>query len=313
MYSHFFSAPTVASLAVSNLGSILMKGSKQLRTVGQWCMKEPKQETCYEIHNVVFELTNPLACMTTQHSLGAEIETEDYLLGLNPGYTHFGPWSFYDRWRDKTTGVYPYAYGSRGGVYLDDIIDLLKKDDTSRHAHIALRANHIDLRNDFVPCTLSWSFQVIDGKLDMTSVLRSQDACRGFFLDMFAYPVIQMVVASALGIPIGKYYHILLNSHVYESDLDLAQMIFDNVKHLKNIGRAELTDFDRYWMKSISQNIFVNHDFSYADSSINERLSHFWQLWKKNQLVWARTKYEYGEKTPVELTMAGPVVGRIEK
>jgi thymidylate synthase len=302
---HYFRADNVAQLARKNLKNILLNGIHEKRQVGDWCMKKPQLEEMIETYSVTFELTNPKNCITSQHCLGAEVETEDYILGLNPGFVHMSPWSFYSRWLNQN-GKYHYTYGIRGGKYIPYIIQKLKNDSTTRQCVINLWDTKKDFNEHFVPCTTQWLFSISKGKLNMTSTMRSQDACRGFFLDMFAYPMIQQIVSKALGIPMGSYTHVVLNSHIYADDISFAKEILERVVEKDLLEIDELAGNEEF-LKLSSVILYEDNDTKNAQV-VAECMSPFWCNWKKNQIIYIYTKYlSKIENYPIELTCVGEI------
>lgn len=303
---HYFKSNNTADLAKKNLENILAHGIHEKRQVGNWCMKKDKIEELIETHCVTFELTNPHNCITTQHCLGVEIETEDYILGLNPGFVHKSPWSFYKQWIKKD-GKYHYTYGERGGKYIFNVIDKLKKDPTTRQCVVALFDTSKDFNEKFVPCTTQWVFYISRGKLHMITTMRSQDACRGFFLDTFAYPLIQQIIAQHLGIQMGTYRHVIFNSHIYKDDINFAERILKNIGQEKQLVIDKITESDMEIMK-LSSNWVFNEQNTKTAQDVANVLPKFWYKWKCNQIVYGYTKYVKNDPTPVELTCVGPII-----
>ncbi len=300
---HYFKADNTSELAKMNLKNILNNGIIEKRRVGQWCLKKDGLEKMLETHSIVFELTNPKNCITSQHCLGVEVETEDYFLGLNPGYVHLSPWGFYKKWLQKN-GKYHYTYGSRGGIYINDIVNKLKNDSTSRHVVISLFDTSKDLNNEFVPCSTQWIFYIVKNKLYMTTTMRSQDACRGFFLDTFAYPLIQQIIAKRLGIEMGSYYHIIFNSHIYYDDIAFAKKLLIS---LKTVGKLEIDNLSNYDIEILRQSSYIlykKHDTVLAQK-IASQLPDFWYKWKANQIIYIYTKYISKQEHTTELTCEG--------
>lgn len=316
MVAHFV-ADNTTELARKNLDYILSFGESVRRRVGDWCLKKPQMILMKEQHHVILELTNPLNCVTSQHCLGAEVETEDYLLGLNPGYVHLSPWSFYKRWlystedaMDRKIEKYPYTYGQRGGRYLGALIAKIKNDPTSRHLVMPLFDLDDMNYSSYVPCTTQWAFDVRHGKLDMTTTMRSQDACRGVFLDTFAYPIIQQYVALNTGLTLGHYYHIILNSHVYGNDVAFARDVHDNLESMGELKIDNLSSKDMKDMQTISDLILARPSETNLKMAalLIDRLPKFWANWKQNQYVYSYTKNFSKQGYVTELTCKGTLV-----
>ncbi len=107
---------------------------------------------------------------------------------------------------------------------LKNVIDLLKRKPSSRRAVVQLfRAS--DIEKDFldIPCTCNLQFLRRNKKLDLIVFMRSNDAFRGFSHDVFAFTLIQELVARSLNVELGHYHHFVGSMHLYESDLDAAK------------------------------------------------------------------------------------------
>nr|WP_210132129.1 thymidylate synthase [Stenotrophomonas rhizophila] len=112
------------------------------------------------------------------------------------------------------------AYGKRlfhnGQLY--KVIALLREKSTSRRAVVQL-FRQTDLRNRTeVPCTISIQLLVRNSKLDMIASMRSNDAFMGLPHDIFAFTMIQEIVARELGIGVGRYTHFVGSLHLYQND-----------------------------------------------------------------------------------------------
>jgi thymidylate synthase len=321
---NFISADNTAELCRNNLIAILRQGVGMNRRVGDWCMKKSQTETVYEIGPIILELKDSRNIVTSQHCLGAEVETEDYLLGLNPGFVHRSPWSFYKRWlyktedaMDRTMYKYPYTYGQRGGQYLEALIEKIRSDPSSRHLVIPLFQIDDMNYNQFAPCTTQWHFNVTPwNELEMNVTMRSQDACRGIFLDTFAYPLIQQYVASRLNMKLGRYRHIILNSHVYASDMKFAHTLVDTLTHVGPVDIGHGLD------KKVMREMLTISELIYAEPQpsehqmkmaylLIERLPEFWMNWKKSQYLYVYTKYFSEQRHTTELTCKGLIVNAL--
>jgi len=216
---------SVATAAEKAIEAVWEHGVKVERTVGKWCMMKAGRASLRELYNVVITIENPIKRWNSRVNGGMLTETFDYLLGLNPGYTHKSRWGFYAQWLDKEKGKYPYTYGER--IFgcsneinqWDEVVTLLKNDATTRHAHLSIY-RPCDLGREFVPCNVAWHFQVdAQGKLNMTTFCRSQDALRGLLLDAFAYTHFLEQMALATNLPLGTYTIFEANLHIYDKDV----------------------------------------------------------------------------------------------
>ena len=69
------------------------------------------------------------------------------------------------------------------------------------------------------PCTCAVHFHIVDNKLDMSVMMRSNDLWYGFPNDQYCFSKLQKMVADDVDISIGKYYHFVTNLHIYNDKL----------------------------------------------------------------------------------------------
>ncbi len=122
-------------------------------------------------------------------------------------------------------GIFKGAYGIRAGAQIDKIVELLKNDPETRQAVITLRDPYRDLfeKSKDVPCTIAMSFRIRNGKLNMTTHMRSNDLVWGFPYDIIQFCLLQMTIANELGIKSGAYTHHADSLHIYERHANMMQ------------------------------------------------------------------------------------------
>lgn len=96
--------------------------------------------------------------------------------------------------------------------------DLLAKDPSSRQAVIHIKAPDNNKSKD-VNCTVCLQFFVREGKLYMTTYMRSNDLWMGFPYDVFQFTAMQILLSMQLGLELGTYTHIAGSLHLYARDL----------------------------------------------------------------------------------------------
>lgn len=101
-----------------------------------------------------------------------------------------------------------------------DVINRLKADPNSRQAviHIKNPRPMSDATKD-TPCTLSLQFLLRDGRLNLTTTMRSNDVWTGVPYDMFSFCSMQVMMAMTLGVDVGTYTHQAGSLHIYERNL----------------------------------------------------------------------------------------------
>lgn len=128
----------------------------------------------------------------------------------------------------KSTGAYPHENGysvqDRDGV--DQVVELLnglKKDPNGRR-HIITGWNPKQL-NEMVlpPCHLYQQYQVLDGKLNSTFVMRSWDFGFGANYNVMGYALLNMIFAKYLNLVPGKLFAVGMDVHLYSDQIEMAQ------------------------------------------------------------------------------------------
>ena len=113
-------------------------------------------------------------------------------------------------------------YGYQWNRYnqLDLVIDMLKKNPDTRQAAVSIYdAKEMNKYSKDTPCTYAVQFTVVDGKLNMCVVMRSNDLWYGFCNDQYCFSNLQMLVAHETGYELGEYYHFAHNLHLYNDKL----------------------------------------------------------------------------------------------
>jgi thymidylate synthase len=114
------------------------------------------------------------------------------------------------------------------------VVDSLKRDINTRQALITIHdpvcddydeQNNLKVTKD-TPCCRTLQFMVVDGKLDCTLTIRSNDVVFGFSaVNVFNFTLMQEYVAAIIGVSVGKYYHFVNNLHFYSDKLELVECL----------------------------------------------------------------------------------------
>jgi thymidylate synthase len=125
----------------------------------------------------------------------------------------------------ESSSAYYYTYGVRLFNYSnskdqieDYIIPLLKEHPNSRRAIAVLYHPLIDskLIAKESPCMISIYFKILDGKLTVTTLLRSNDVFIGWPANIYHSFLLQRHVAGKLGIEAGSITTISHSGHVFD-------------------------------------------------------------------------------------------------
>ena len=103
---------------------------------------------------------------------------------------------------------------------LNYVIAKLKNERDTRHAAISIYdcKEHKFYRKD-TPCTYAIQFTIVNCKLNMAVLMRSNDLWYGFCNDQYCFSMIQKLVADELNMEVGEYYHYAHNLHLYNDKL----------------------------------------------------------------------------------------------
>lgn len=131
---------------------------------------------------------------------------------------------------NQETGLFDGHYGTRLMKYgqFNFVYEELKLNPNSRRAVMTMYnpAHDMSVHNsNDVPCTLALQFRIIEGKLDLFAMMRSNDIYLGLPYDLTQFTFLQQLLASKLQIPIGAYHHYTTSLHMYERDYDVLHSI----------------------------------------------------------------------------------------
>lgn len=123
---------------------------------------------------------------------------------------------------ETLSGAYGYrwAYGKdgRGSDQIQKVVHILREDPSSRRAVITMweRGDLWDQKSKDIPCNLSVAFRIRRGFLDMTVFNRSNDMIWGAYgANVVHMSFLQELVATCLGVRIGRYTQVSNNFHIY--------------------------------------------------------------------------------------------------
>ena len=106
---------------------------------------------------------------------------------------------------------------------LDNVIAMLKANPKTRQAAISIydakEVNYGYYTHD-TPCTYAVQFTILNEHLNMCVTMRSNDLWYGFCNDQYCFSMLQQLVATELGRPVGTYYHFAHNLHLYNNIIE---------------------------------------------------------------------------------------------
>ena len=182
------------------------------------------------LFNVGFTLANPLENYILNKERNwkpdyAEAEWQWYLSGdpsidkLGEIYGKVPP--IWERMADSERCVNSnYGWQMYRNDQLDYVVAKLKHEKDTRHAAISIYdcKEHKFYSKD-TPCTYAIQFTIVDNRLNMAVLMRSNDLWYGFCNDQYCFSMIQKLVADRLDIKVGEYYHYAHNLHLYNDKI----------------------------------------------------------------------------------------------
>ena len=113
-----------------------------------------------------------------------------------------------------------YGWQWKRNAQLDMVIEMLKQNPETRQATISIYdGKEIPSYVFDTPCTYAVQFTILNNKLNMSVVMRSNDLWYGFCNDQYQFSSLQMLVANETGYDVGTYYHFAHNLHLYNDKL----------------------------------------------------------------------------------------------
>jgi thymidylate synthase len=161
----------------------------------------------------------------------------------------------HDHWIDPAAGKWEYTYHERlfeyrvpgGGVYdqIATVIEKLKAVPYTRRAQAVTWQVWNDMNIDDPACLQRLWFRISDGRLHVNFHIRSNDAFKAAFMNMYAFTELQRMVAHAVGVEPGEYMHIADSFHIYGSYFEEFEGFLKTVKARRVEDRLFTTDFAR--------------------------------------------------------------------
>ena len=105
---------------------------------------------------------------------------------------------------------------------IDYVIDLLQRQPDTRQAAISIYdCKEHDTFTFDTPCTYAIQFTIVNNKLNMSVVMRSNDLWFGFCNDQYQFSKLHHHIWSKLdaGIEMGTYFHFAHNLHLYNDKI----------------------------------------------------------------------------------------------
>lgn len=193
---------------------------------------QPRKGPAREIIGASVEISDPRSRVSRSQTRGRIFSALGELLWYLAGtddvemISHYIPAYTTSAHEGRVEGGYgPRLFGV--GARLVDVVQILRENRDSRRAVVQI-FDHADLTNVVdVPCTTSMQFLSRAGELNLVVSMRSNDAYLGFPHDVFAFTMLQEIVACQLGLTLGRYVHFVGSMHIYEENMSQIDRYLD--------------------------------------------------------------------------------------
>ena len=190
----------------------------------------------------------------------------------------------HDHWIDPASGKWEYTYHQRLRQYdvptlgvfdqIDGVVRRLSAAPHSRRAQAVTYQVWNDMDIDDPTCLQRLWFRISDGRLHMNCHMRSNDAFKAAFMNMYAFTELQAEVAARLDVQVGSYMHIADSFHIYGSYFDEFEGFLKTVDGREVDDRVYTTDFAQDFFVDGCKTLLAEEDMP-ADkiAVLNERLA----------------------------------------
>jgi thymidylate synthase len=159
----------------------------------------------------------------------------------------------HDHWIDPAAGKWEYTYHERlfayavpgKGTYdqIAAVVRKLKDVPYTRRAQAVTWQVWNDMNISDPACLQRMWFRIADGKLHMNIHIRSNDAFKAAFMNMYAFTELQRHLAEEIGVEGGEYMHIADSFHIYGSYFAEFEGFLKTVQSRGEQDRVYTTEF----------------------------------------------------------------------
>ncbi len=256
-----------------------------------------------ELFGCCLRLKNPRARLSRSEGKGKVFSALGELFWYLSGDTRLAFIDYYvpNRFQKESddqvrvrSGYGERLHSFRGMNQLQNVIRVLKSKPTSRRAVIQL-FDATDLEHDAsIPCTCTLQFLARDRRLHLFVSMRSNDAYIGLPHDVFAFTMLQELVARSVDLEVGEYKHCAGSLHLYEGDMESA------AGYLKEGWQASISmpamPGGEPWssvgeLRQIEESFRDGKEIDIQEASLNEywkdlaRLLRAWRAWNEKDVV----------------------------
>ncbi|QDP61584.1 MAG: putative thymidylate synthase [Prokaryotic dsDNA virus sp.] len=168
---------------------------------------------------------------------------------------------------------------------LAHVVEMLKANPDERRALVTMWSPEDDLgyKGKDVPCNLSILFSIsVHGKLDMTVTNRSNDMIWGAYgANAVHMSMLQEYMAAWIGVPVGRYWQVSNNFHVYTKTMDKVTPTLEyQDPYLSEVKPFPMVNTDiESWGMDLSLFMEVGPVPNFQDKFFRKVASPMWETW----------------------------------
>jgi len=180
----------------------------------------------------------------------------------------------HDHWVDPEHGKWQYTYHQRLFEYevpgigpidqMEQLIKKLRETGHTRRAQAVTWQAWKDIGIHDPACLQRLWFRIENGRLNMVAHMRSNDAFKAAFMNMYAFTELQRHVADRLGVACGEYVHSADSFHIYGSYFDDFENFLQAVNQRSKEDLCYDTDFAREFFADGVQELLAEDDMPEA-------------------------------------------------
>lgn len=136
---------------------------------------------------------------------------------------HTKIWDAFAEDNGQVTSAYGFRWRHHFGVdQMELALQKLRADPSSRHAVIMMwdPATDLTVKQKNVPCPYTFTLNIINGRLHLHLIIRSNDMVLGFPTDVAGFALLTHILAQELNVRPGVLTVSISNAHVYENQMD---------------------------------------------------------------------------------------------
>lgn len=266
--------------------------------------KKSRQGNFIETRNLQFVLTEPLKriAVNKKRPINLIVGVARFVWMIS-GSDRVEDIAYYQPqirfYTDNGLSVPGSNYGTRlfqpqaGIDQIHDVIEILKENPASRRACASIwqPTDASRLSSKDMPCAFGLNFEIRNGKLFSTLVMRSNNAVTLLHVNLFEFTLLGEIVARELGVEYGGHVHYVFSMHIFQTDEAIAT---ETIKFFKKIdvddvfftmptmpsepsALEEAKKLARFEAELRNQNVFK--DLISLDDHLEKAKNHFHPYW----------------------------------